>query len=105
MRPCHGSSKSKGNRRTKAAAVKVLDAAGLGLSLASSASASTMPTAYIPQTDNTSPNQRFVLGEEEMADIMLDQRLRPAVAETPRQPIDHPDRLVRGPQRTAGIPR
>ncbi len=52
---------SKQKRTTKAAAVKVLGAAGLGLSLVSSASASTMPTAGIPQSDNTSPNQRFVL--------------------------------------------
>jgi len=90
---------------TKAAAVTLVSTAGLGFSLLGNASGSTMPAADIPQSDNTSPNQRFVLGEEEMADVMLDQRLRPAVAETPRQPIDHPDRLVRGPQRTAGIPR
>jgi len=56
---------SKQKRTTKAAAVKVLGAAGLGLSLVGSASASTMPTAGIPQSDNASPNQRFVLGEEE----------------------------------------
>ena len=62
---------SKQRRLTKAAAVKVLGAAGLGLSLVGSASASTMPTADIPQSDNTSPNQRFVLGEEEMADVSL----------------------------------
>ncbi len=62
---------SKQKRTTKAAAVKVLGAAGLGLSLVSSASASTMPTAGIPQSDNTSPNQRFVLGEEEMVDVSL----------------------------------
>ena len=62
---------SKQKRTTKAAAVKVLGAAGLGLSLVSSASASTMPTAGIPQSDNTSPNQRFVIGEEEMSDISL----------------------------------
>src|SRR6201993_3544165 len=62
---------SKRKRTTKAATVKVLGAAGLGLSLASSASASKMPTAGIPQSDNTSPNQRFVLGEEEMADVSL----------------------------------
>ena len=58
-------------RTSKAAAVKVLGAAGLGLSLVGSASGSTMPTADIPQSDNTSPNQRFVLGEEEMADVSL----------------------------------
>jgi hypothetical protein len=62
---------SKRRRTTKAVAVKVLGAAGLGLSLVGSASASTMPTADIPQSDNTSPNQRFVLGEEEMADVSL----------------------------------
>jgi hypothetical protein len=61
---------SKQKRTSKAVAVKVLGAAGLGLSLVGNASASTMPTA-IPQSDNTSPNQRFVLGEEEMADISL----------------------------------
>jgi hypothetical protein len=62
---------SKQKRTTKAAAVKMLGAAGLGLSLIGGASASTMPTADIPQSDNTSPNQRFVLDEEEMADISL----------------------------------
>jgi hypothetical protein len=62
---------SKQKRTTKAAAVKVLGAAGLGLSLVGSASASTMPTASTPQSDTTSPNQRFVLGEEEMADVSL----------------------------------
>jgi hypothetical protein len=49
--------------------VKVLGAAGLSFSLVGSASASTMPTAGI--SDNTSPNQRFVLDEEEMADVSL----------------------------------
>src|ERR1700756_5968726 len=58
-------------RTTKAAAVKVLGAAGLSFSLANSASASTMPTFAIPHSDNTSPNQRFVLSEEEMADVSL----------------------------------
>ena len=62
---------SKQKRTTKAAAVKVLGAAGLSFSLVGSASASTMPTAGIPQSDNTSPNQRFVLSEEEMADVSL----------------------------------
>ena len=61
---------AKENRTSKAAAVTALGAAGLGLSLVGSASASTMPAA-IPQSDNTSSNQRFVLGEEEMADISL----------------------------------
>src|SRR6478672_7791418 len=58
-------------KRTNKAAAKVLGAAGLGLSLASSASASTTPTAGIRQSDDTSPNQRFFLGEEEMADVSL----------------------------------
>jgi hypothetical protein len=62
---------AKHARTTKAAAVTALGAAGLGLSLAGSASASTIPTADIPQSDNISPNQRFVLGEEEMADVSL----------------------------------
>ena len=63
---------SRKKRTAKAAAVKVLGAAaGLGLSLVGSASASTMPTAVIPQFDDNSPNQRFVLGEEEMADVSL----------------------------------
>jgi hypothetical protein len=56
---------------TKAAAVTALGAAGLGLSLAGSASASTIPTADIPQSGNISPNQRLVLSEEEMADVSL----------------------------------
>ena len=61
---------SRKKRTTKVAAVTVVGAAGLGLSLFGSASGSTMPTAYIPQSD-TSPNQRFVLGEEEMQDVSL----------------------------------
>jgi hypothetical protein len=44
---------SKQKRTTKAAAVKVLGAAGLSFSLVGNASASTMPTAGIPQSDNT----------------------------------------------------
>ena len=62
---------SKKKRATKAAALKVMGAAGLGLSLVGSASASAVPTAGVPQSDNTSPNQRFVLGEEEMSDVSL----------------------------------
>src|SRR5262249_4026804 len=46
-------------------------AAGVGLSLVGGASASTMFTAGMPQSDNTSPNQRFVLSEEEMTDVSL----------------------------------
>ena len=62
---------AKHARTTKAAAVTAFGAAGLGLSLAGSASASTIPTADIPKSDNISPNQRFVLSEEEMADVSL----------------------------------
>ena len=62
---------SKRKRTTNAASVTALGAAGLGLSLMGGASASAMPTADIPQSDNTPPNQRFVLGEEEMADVSL----------------------------------
>ena len=62
---------AKHARTTKAAAVTAFGAAGLGLSLAGSASARTIPTADIPQSDKISPNQRFVLGEEEMADVSL----------------------------------
>jgi hypothetical protein len=58
-------------RITKAAAVPALGAAGLGLSLAGSASASTLPTADVPQSLDTLANQRFVLGEEEIADVSL----------------------------------
>ena len=62
---------SKQKRATKAAAVKVLGAAGLSFSMVGSASASTMPAADVPQFDSNSPNQRFVLSEEEMADVSL----------------------------------
>lgn len=62
---------SKQTPIAKAAAVTALGAAGLGLSLAGSASASTTPIADVPQPDGISPNQRFVLGEEEMADVSL----------------------------------
>ena len=60
---------SKRKRLTKAADVPALGAVGLGLSLVGSASA--LPTADVPQSLNTTPNQRFVLGEEEMADVSL----------------------------------
>ena len=62
---------SKQKQTTKPAAFAALGAAGLGLSLAGSASASTMPAADVPQSDNALANQRFVLGEEEMADVSL----------------------------------
>ena len=62
---------SKQKRTTKTATITVLGATGLGFSLLGNASASTMPAADIAQSDNTPPNQRFVLSEEEMADVSL----------------------------------
>ena len=59
------------NSISKAAAAAAVGAAGLGLSLAGSASASTLPAANITQTDVNPASQRFVLGEEEMADVGL----------------------------------
>src|SRR5262245_47710659 len=58
-------------RTTKAAAVTVLGATGLGFSLLGNASASTMPAADIAPSENTPPDQRLVLSEEEMADVSL----------------------------------
>lgn len=62
---------SKRKRVAKAAAVPALGAAGLSLSLAGGASASTMPTVDVPHSLNTAADQRFVLGEEEIADVSL----------------------------------
>jgi hypothetical protein len=62
---------SKQKRTTKAAAMKMLGAAGLGLSLAGSASASTLATANVSQSANVLPDQAFILGEEEIADVSL----------------------------------
>jgi hypothetical protein len=62
---------SKRKHVTKAAAVPALGAAGLGLSLVGNASASTLPSTDIAESLNTAANQRFVLGEEEMADVSL----------------------------------
>src|SRR5580692_10490974 len=59
----------KRKRLTKAAAVPALGAAGLGLSLVGSPSS--LATADLPQSLNTTPNQRFVLDEEEMVDVSL----------------------------------
>jgi hypothetical protein len=68
----------KKNSTSNAAAAATLGAAGLaagfGLSLgAGSAFASTLPAADVPQADHSLPGsgQRFVLGEEEMADVNL----------------------------------
>ncbi len=64
--------KKQPQKRTSKAAVAVAaGAAGLGLSLAGSASASSLPAANAPQNDNNLASQRFVLGEEEMADVGL----------------------------------
>jgi hypothetical protein len=59
------------NSTTKTAAATALGAVGLGLSLAGGASASTLPAADIPQSDNNWSEHRFVLGDEEMADVSL----------------------------------
>jgi hypothetical protein len=58
-------------KTAKAAGVPALGAAGLSLSLIGSASGSALPTANVPQSPNTAPDQRFVLGEEEMVDVSL----------------------------------
>jgi hypothetical protein len=60
---------SKRKRLTKAVGVPALGAAGLGFSLVGSASA--LATADVPQSPNAPPNQRFVLSEEEIADVSL----------------------------------
>ena len=60
---------SKRNRRSKA--VPVLGAAGLSLSLASGASASTSGAAADVSPQNTSPNHQIFLGEEEISDVSL----------------------------------
>jgi hypothetical protein len=62
---------SKRKRTTKFAAAKALGAAGLGFSLMGSATASAVPTSDTPRPENTSTDLRFVLGEEEMADVSL----------------------------------
>jgi hypothetical protein len=60
---------AKQGRATNGIAMTAM--AGLGLSLAGSASATAIPAAVSPQSDDISPNQRLVLGEEEMADVSL----------------------------------
>ena len=61
---------SKRKRGTKAA-VWALGAAGLAFGFAGGASASTTPTADVPQKLNFTPTQTITLGEEEIADISL----------------------------------
>jgi hypothetical protein len=60
---------SKRIRRSKA--VPVLGAAGLSLSLAGGASASTSGTAADVTPQATSPNHEVFLGEEEISDVSL----------------------------------
>jgi hypothetical protein len=60
---------SKRIRRSKA--VPVLGAAGLSLSLAGGASASTSGPAADVTPQATSPNQEIFLGEEEISDVNL----------------------------------
>src|SRR6201992_3323819 len=60
---------SRRTRLTKAVGVPALGAAGLGLSLVGSASA--LANVDVPQSLNTTQNQRFILREEEMADVSL----------------------------------
>ena len=60
---------SKRNRRSKA--VPVLGVAGLSLSLAGGASASTSEAAVDVSPQNTSPNHEIFLGEEEITDVSL----------------------------------
>jgi hypothetical protein len=71
VKQSRGKQVSKRKRLIKAAGVSTLGAAGLGLSLVGSASASAVATADVPQSLNTTPNQRFVLDEEEIADVSL----------------------------------
>jgi len=60
---------SKRNRRSKA--VPVLGAAGLSLSLASGASASTSRQVADVTPQNTPPNHEIFLGDEEISDVSL----------------------------------
>jgi hypothetical protein len=62
---------SNRKRLTKVAGVPALRAAGLGLSLVGSASASALATADLPQSLSTTSNQRLVLREEEITDVSL----------------------------------
>jgi hypothetical protein len=62
---------SKRKRLTKIVGVPALSAAGLSLTLVGSASASAVVNADVPQSLNTTPDQRFILSEEEIADVSL----------------------------------
>jgi len=58
-------------KRVAKAAVPALGAAGLTFGLVGGASASTTPTADVPQKLNFAPTQAVMLGEEEIADVSL----------------------------------
>jgi hypothetical protein len=58
-------------KRVAKAAVPALGAAGLTFGLVGGASASTTPTADVPQKLNFAPAQSVTLGEEEIADVSL----------------------------------
>lgn len=60
---------SKRKRRSKA--VPVLGLAGLSMTLAGAASASTGGQATDVQSQNTGPRQQVFLGEEEISDVSL----------------------------------
>jgi hypothetical protein len=68
----HAKHGSKRKPSSKAVAVPVLGAAGLSLSLAGVASASTGgPVGDTPAAQNTAPNHEITLGEEELSDVSL----------------------------------
>jgi hypothetical protein len=63
---------SKRKRSSKTMAVPVLGAAGLSLSVAGVASASTGgATGDMPLAQNTAPNHEIIMGEEELSDVSL----------------------------------
>ena len=62
---------NKKRKRLAKSAVPALGAAGLGFALAGGASASSAPTADVPQTPNSAPSQTITLSEEEIADVSL----------------------------------
>ena len=65
----HKKQTSKRGRRSKA--LPVLGIAGASLSLAGAAAASTAGTATDLPSQNTTPRQQILLGEEELSDVSL----------------------------------
>lgn len=63
-------SRVKQKRTNKAVAATALGA-GLGLSLAGGASASPAPSLDVQGSEKNLPDQRLLLGDEEMADVSL----------------------------------